>query len=85
MVGLNIVALSAVVLLACSVDDETMMSDYARDLGQHMDALESEQATHAAEVAGASDLDSISREEDDHERRMNDHMGRMDRVTAWGR
>ena len=82
MVALNIVALFAVALSACSVDDEIMMSDYANDLGQHMDSLEREQLAHATEVAGAPDLDSISRAEDDHERRMNDHMVRMDGVMG---
>ena len=82
IVELNIVALFAVALSGCSMDDETMMSDYAYDLGQHLDALESEQLTHATEVGGASDLDSVSRAEDEHERRMNDHMDRMDGVMG---
>ena len=81
MVELNTVALFAVALSACSVTDETMMSDYVHDLGQHVDALEGEQLAHATDVAGASDLDSISRAEDDHERRSNDHMNSGSPIT----
>ena len=52
---LTAVAWLAVAVPACSDHDMTMMSDYAQDLGRHVEAMRSEQSAHSLDVAAASD------------------------------
>jgi hypothetical protein len=50
---------------------DTMMSDYAQEVGRHMDALQTEETAHASEVASLSTLDGMRDAETAHlQRRM---------------
>ena len=77
-----LIGLAVLVLGACGHDDGTMMSDYARDIGRHLDALGAEQTSHSSEVASLSTLDGIRGAESTHWQRMGDHLDQMNLVMG---
>jgi hypothetical protein len=77
-----LVGLAVLVLGACGHDDGTMMSDYAQDVGRHLDALRAEQTAHSSEVLSLSTLDGIRGAESTHWQRMGDHLDQMNLVMS---
>jgi len=76
------VAMLASAASACGGDNASTMSDYTADLGRQLDEVQAEHKAHAAEVAAASDLESINRAEDGHRQRMDEHMSQTDMVMG---
>ena len=67
----------AAMLSACGGHDPATMSDYAQDLGRHLDALESEQTAHFSEISAMDHVDILGPAELGHAQRMDDGIDRM--------
>jgi hypothetical protein len=67
----------AAMLSACGGHDPATMSDYAQDLGRHLDALEGEQVAHFSEISAMGHVDVLGPAELGHSQRMDDGIERM--------
>jgi hypothetical protein len=69
-------------LSGCAHDMGSMMSDYGQDLGRHMDALRTEDSTHASEISVAATSQEVEDAETRHWQRTDDHLSRMSLVMG---
>jgi hypothetical protein len=73
MAGMSVL----VMLSACGGHDAATMSDYAGDLGRHLDALEGERVAHFSEISAMGHVDTLGPAELGHAQRMDDGIERM--------
>lgn len=72
----------AAALAGCGSHDTSMMSDYAADLGRHMDALRAEESAHAVEIGTATTPEKVDAAEVRHWQDTDDHLRRMDQLMG---
>jgi len=70
-------ACAALGLPACSASEGEPLSRDVEELSQHMSALEAEVAAHAAEIAGAPDMDAVASAEAKHATASHEHKSGM--------
>jgi hypothetical protein len=82
MIMPRVLVLVSLGIASCGHASGTMMSDYAQDLGSHLDALQTEQTDHTLAMASLTTLAAVQGTEPPHWQHMSDHFDRMNLVMG---